>query len=81
LQIEIKRRPVLYVVNFIIPVCFLLVLDVISFFVDSKAADKVAFKVTLLLSISVMLLIINNTLPSTGTKIPLIGASNINLIV
>ncbi|XP_039509906.1 5-hydroxytryptamine receptor 3A-like [Pimephales promelas] len=72
-EIEIKRRPVLYVINIIIPSCFLLVLDVISFFVDSKAADKVAFKVTLLLSVSVMLLIINNTLPSTGREIPLIG--------
>ncbi|XDV14077.1 hypothetical protein PO909_002293, partial [Leuciscus waleckii] len=73
LQITIKRRPLLYVINIIIPVFFFLVLDLISFFVDSNISEKVTFKVTLLLSISVMLLVINNTLPSTGTEIPLIG--------
>ncbi|XDV14073.1 hypothetical protein PO909_002289, partial [Leuciscus waleckii] len=72
-QITIKRRPLLYVINIIIPVFFFLVLDLISFFVDSNISEKVTFKVTLLLSISVMLLVINNTLPSTGTEIPLIG--------
>ncbi|CAM4419944.1 unnamed protein product [Leuciscus chuanchicus] len=72
-KITIKRRPLLYVINIIIPVFFFLVLDLISFFVDSNISEKVTFKVTLLLSISVMLLVINNTLPSTGTEIPLIG--------
>ncbi|XDV14074.1 hypothetical protein PO909_002290, partial [Leuciscus waleckii] len=72
-QITIKRSPLLYVVNIIIPVCFFLALDLISFFIDSDASDKVTFKVTLLLSVSVMLLILANTLPSTGKEIPLIG--------
>ncbi|CAM4419703.1 unnamed protein product [Leuciscus chuanchicus] len=72
-KITIKRRPVLYVINIIAPVFFFLVLDLISFFVDANASDKVTFKVTLLLSVSVMLLILNNTLPSTGKEIPLIG--------
>ncbi|KAK7174167.1 hypothetical protein R3I93_001377 [Phoxinus phoxinus] len=72
-QITIKRRPLLYVINIIIPVFFFLVLDVISFFIDTSGADKVSFKVTLLLSISVMLLILYSTLPSTAENIPLIG--------
>ncbi|XP_067309272.1 5-hydroxytryptamine receptor 3A-like [Pseudorasbora parva] len=72
-QITIKRRPLLYFFNIILPVFFFLVLDVISFFTDSRGADKLSFKITLLLSISVMLLILNDTLPSTSDKIPLIG--------
>ncbi|XDV14092.1 hypothetical protein PO909_002308 [Leuciscus waleckii] len=72
-QITIKRRPLLYVINIIIPVFFFLVLDVASFFIDTNASDIVTFKMTLLLSISVMLLILNDTLPSTADKIPLIG--------
>ncbi|XDV14100.1 hypothetical protein PO909_002315 [Leuciscus waleckii] len=72
-QITIKRRPVLYVINIMTPVFFFLVLDVISFFIDTSGSDKVSFKVTLLLSISVMLLILNDTLPSTSRRIPLIG--------
>ncbi|XP_016391990.1 5-hydroxytryptamine receptor 3A-like [Sinocyclocheilus rhinocerous] len=72
-QITIKRRPLLYVINIILPVFFFLVLDVTSFFIDASGTDKLSFKVTLLLSISVMLLILNDTLPSTADKIPLIG--------
>ncbi|KAG1961528.1 5-hydroxytryptamine receptor 3A-like [Pimephales promelas] len=72
-QITIKRRPLLYFTNIILPVCFFLVLDVASFFIDTSGSDKLSFKVTLLLSISVMLLILNDTLPSTADKIPLIG--------
>ncbi|XP_039523136.1 5-hydroxytryptamine receptor 3A-like [Pimephales promelas] len=73
-QITIKRRPLLYVINIMIPVFFFLVLDVISNFIDISGADKVSFKLTLLLSISVMLLILYNTLPSTAENIPLIAS-------
>ncbi|XP_043088984.1 5-hydroxytryptamine receptor 3A-like [Puntigrus tetrazona] len=72
-QITIKRRPLLYVMNIILPVFVFLVLDVMSFFIDASGADKLSFKVTLLLSVSVLLLILNDTLPSTADKIPLIG--------
>ncbi|XP_048040245.1 5-hydroxytryptamine receptor 3B-like [Megalobrama amblycephala] len=72
-QITIKRRPLLYVINIIVPVFFFLVLDVMSFFIDTSGENKVGFKVTLLLSISVMLLLVNNILPSTSKQIPLIG--------
>ncbi|XP_016328415.1 5-hydroxytryptamine receptor 3A-like [Sinocyclocheilus anshuiensis] len=72
-QITIKRRPLLYVINIILPVFFFLVLDVMSFFIDGRGTDKLSFKVTLLLSFSVLLLILNDTLPSTADKIPLIG--------
>ncbi|XP_048008242.1 5-hydroxytryptamine receptor 3A-like isoform X2 [Megalobrama amblycephala] len=72
-QITIKRRPQLYAIKIIVPVFFFLVLDVISFFIDARGANKLIFKVTLLLSISVMLLIDNDTLPSSSERIPLIG--------
>ncbi|XP_026064735.1 5-hydroxytryptamine receptor 3A-like [Carassius auratus] len=72
-QITIKRRPLLYVMNIILPVFVFLVLDVMSFFIDASGTEKLSFKVTLLLSVSVLLLILNDTLPSTSDKLPLIG--------
>ncbi|XP_073801283.1 5-hydroxytryptamine receptor 3A-like isoform X2 [Danio rerio] len=72
-QITIKRRPLLYAINIIIPVFFFLLLDVASFFIEASGPDKLSFKVTLLLAISVLLLILNDTLPSTADRIPLIG--------
>ncbi|KAL1277530.1 hypothetical protein QQF64_024203 [Cirrhinus molitorella] len=72
-QITIKRRPLLYFINFMLPVFIFLVLDVMSFFIHGRGTDKLSFKMTLLLSISVFLLILNDTLPSTADQIPLIG--------
>nr|XP_055035749.1 5-hydroxytryptamine receptor 3C [Misgurnus anguillicaudatus] len=72
-EITIKRRPLLYIINFISPVFCFLVLDVATFFMDSAGGEKLGFKVTLLLAISVLLLILNDTLPSTANEVPLIG--------
>jgi len=55
------------------PVFYFLVLDVASFFIDSSGGEKLGFKVTLLLSISVLLLLLKDMLPSTASSIPLIG--------
>ncbi|XP_077067729.1 5-hydroxytryptamine receptor 3A [Siphateles boraxobius] len=71
--ITIKRRPLLYVIIFLMPVFYFLVLDVASFFIDSSGGEKLGFKVTLLLSISVLLLLLKDMLPSTASDIPLIG--------
>ncbi|XP_073670161.1 5-hydroxytryptamine receptor 3A-like isoform X1 [Paramisgurnus dabryanus] len=72
-QIFIRRRPLLYIINLIFPVFCFLVLDLASYFINASEAEKLGFKVTLLLSISVLLLILNDKLPSTASKIPLIG--------
>ncbi|TRZ03047.1 hypothetical protein DNTS_028687, partial [Danionella cerebrum] len=46
--ITIKRKPVLYIIDFLMPVFYCLVLDLASFFVESKGGEKLGFKVTLL---------------------------------
>ncbi len=70
-----KRRPLLYVIIFLMPVFYFLILDLASFFIDSTGGEKLGFKVTLLLSISVLLLLLKDMLPSTASDIPLIGES------
>ena len=63
----------LYAMNFILPLLYFLVLDVASFFISEARGEKLGFKVTLLLSISVLLLILQDMLPSTTVKLPYIG--------
>ncbi|KAJ8363658.1 hypothetical protein SKAU_G00124890 [Synaphobranchus kaupii] len=72
-KITMKRRPLLYVVNFMLPVLFFLILDIASFFISDMNGEKLGFKVTVLLAISVLLLILNDILPSMSNKTPLIG--------
>lgn len=60
----------LYVVIFIVPLFYLLILDLASFFIRG---EKLSFKITVLLSISVLLLILKDMLPSTEDTLPMIG--------
>ncbi|XP_020486437.1 5-hydroxytryptamine receptor 3C-like isoform X1 [Labrus bergylta] len=68
-----RRRPLLHVINFLLPVLFFLCLDLASFFIADHRGEKLGFKVTVLLAISVLLLILNDILPSMSNKTPLIA--------
>uniref|UniRef100_A0A8C6WW62 Si:dkey-49c17.4 n=1 Tax=Neogobius melanostomus TaxID=47308 RepID=A0A8C6WW62_9GOBI len=68
-----KRRPLLHVLNLLVPIMFFLILDLASFFVADHRGEKLGFKVTVLLAISVLLLILNDILPSTSNHTPLIA--------
>nr|XP_043870276.1 5-hydroxytryptamine receptor 3A-like [Solea senegalensis] len=69
----IKRRPFLHVINFLLPILFFLCLDLASFFISDCRGEKLGFKVTVLLAISVLLLILNDILPCMSNKTPLIA--------
>ncbi|XP_059181176.1 5-hydroxytryptamine receptor 3A-like [Centropristis striata] len=71
--ITMKRRSVLYVANFLLPVLFFFCLDLASFLISDSRGEKLSFKVTVLLAITVMQLILNEILPSTSDSVPLIA--------
>nr|XP_043870400.1 5-hydroxytryptamine receptor 3A-like [Solea senegalensis] len=71
--IKIKRRSALYIVNFILPILFFLCLDLASFLISDTSGEKLGFKVTVLLAVTVMQLILNEILPSSSERIPLIA--------
>ncbi|KAK2820597.1 hypothetical protein Q5P01_023556 [Channa striata] len=71
--ISMRRRSALYIINFILPVLFLLCLDFASFLISDGGGEKLGFKVTVLLAVTVMQLILNEILPASSDRIPLIG--------
>ncbi|KAM7371491.1 hypothetical protein PAMP_008728 [Pampus punctatissimus] len=73
-MVTIARKPILYVIILIIPLFYLLILDLASFFIHEARGEKLSFKVTVLLSISVLLLILQDMLPSTEDSLPLIAS-------
>ncbi|XP_040918905.1 5-hydroxytryptamine receptor 3A-like [Toxotes jaculatrix] len=73
-RVKIVRKPMLYVINFIIPLFYFLVLDLASFFISEARGEKLGFKVTILLSISVLLLILQDMLPSTEDELPMMAS-------
>ncbi|CAB1344739.1 unnamed protein product, partial [Coregonus sp. 'balchen'] len=71
--ITMRRRPLLHVINFMLPILFFLCLDLASFLISDQRGEKLGFKVTVLLAISVLLLILNDILPSMSNRTPLIA--------
>uniref|UniRef100_A0A8C3A0I9 Uncharacterized protein n=1 Tax=Cyclopterus lumpus TaxID=8103 RepID=A0A8C3A0I9_CYCLU len=69
----IKRRATLYVVNLLIPSCFLVMVDLFSFLLPPQNVDRSLFKMTLILGYTVFLLIMNDLLPASGNTVPLIS--------
>ncbi|XP_067286354.1 5-hydroxytryptamine receptor 3A-like [Pseudorasbora parva] len=70
--ISVRRMPLMHLINFQLPVLFFLILDLASFFIPDRG-EKLCFKVTVLLGISVLLLILNDILPSKSHRCPLIA--------
>ncbi|KAG7505661.1 5-hydroxytryptamine receptor 3A-like [Solea senegalensis] len=68
--VRLTRKPMLYVINLIVPLLYFLILDLASFFIRG---EKLNFKVTVLLSISVLLLILQDMLPSTDRRMLLMA--------
>ncbi|XP_070708058.1 5-hydroxytryptamine receptor 3A-like [Pempheris klunzingeri] len=72
-SVTMKRRSALYIANFMLPVLFFLCLDLASFLISDSGGEKLGFKVTVLLAVTVMQLILNEILPSSSDRIPLIA--------
>uniref|UniRef100_A0A8D0E8N6 5-hydroxytryptamine receptor 3A n=1 Tax=Salvator merianae TaxID=96440 RepID=A0A8D0E8N6_SALMN len=88
--VVIRRRPLFYAVSLLLPSIFLMVMDIVGFYLPPDSGERVSFKITLLLGYSVFLIIVSDTLPATAIGTPLIGkiktiplltASNSKLIV
>ncbi|XP_051795581.1 5-hydroxytryptamine receptor 3A-like [Acanthochromis polyacanthus] len=71
--LTMKRRSVLYVANFLLPVFFFLCLDLASLLISHRGGEKLSFKVTVLLAVTVMQLLLNDVLPTSSDTIPLIA--------
>ncbi|MBN3292545.1 5HT3A protein, partial [Polypterus senegalus] len=71
-KLNLRRIPVLYIINLVVPACFLIILDFASMFIPINGGERLGFKITVVLGFSVLLLIMNDLLPSTSST-PLLG--------
>ncbi|XP_075693050.1 5-hydroxytryptamine receptor 3A-like [Rhinoderma darwinii] len=71
-QISVRRAPVVYIINLIIPACFMVLLDIASMFIQMATGERLGFKITVVLGFSVLLLILNSMLPNSDNP-PVLG--------
>ncbi|GCC21400.1 hypothetical protein chiPu_0019870 [Chiloscyllium punctatum] len=73
MEVTMKRRPMFYIVNILIPSAFLMLTDIVSFYLPAHSFDRASFKMTLMLGYSVFLIIVKDLLPSNSSHTPLIA--------
>ncbi|NWH33726.1 5HT3A protein, partial [Chloropsis hardwickii] len=71
--ISMERRPTLYILNLILPTCALYLLDMAVLLGPSSLKEKINFQIAIILGSSMLAVILNNSLPTSSNKPPIIG--------
>ncbi|XP_077992710.1 neuronal acetylcholine receptor subunit beta-4-like [Glandiceps talaboti] len=69
----LRRRPLFYVLNILVPCLVMSLLTLVVFYLPSDCGEKMTLSISVLLAISVFNLLIFDIMPPTSDTIPLIG--------
>ncbi|XP_066442066.1 5-hydroxytryptamine receptor 3A-like [Eleutherodactylus coqui] len=69
---QMERQGSLYILALIVPSLILMILDILSYYIPKSYNEKVNFKITLLLGLSVIMLLLNDFLPASSDHPPII---------
>ncbi|XP_070571424.1 neuronal acetylcholine receptor subunit alpha-10-like [Ptychodera flava] len=70
--VSLRRRPVFYVINLLLPCALLSVITMFVFILPVESGEKINFGITILLSMTVFLLVLAESMPPSSV-IPLLG--------
>ena len=71
--INLQRRSLFYTYNLIIPNFLIALLAFFSFYIPVECGERISFVITVLLSMTVFLLLVAESVPPTSEAVPVIG--------
>ena len=74
-KIQIRRKPLFYVFNMILPCLLITLVALLGFYIPSDSGEKVTMGITTLLSMTVFLMLVAENMPPTSDALPLMGKS------
>ena len=71
--LSIRRKPLFYVVNLVIPCALISAMSMVEFILPCNSGEKVSLGITVLLSLTVFMLVVAENMPATSDDIPILG--------
>eukprot|EP00794_Sanderia_malayensis_P018037 gene18037-19844_t len=72
-KLQLDRKPLYYTANFLIPCILIALITILLFLIPSDTGEQMAVGVTILLSLAVFFLLLEDKVPETSDNVPLIG--------
>jgi hypothetical protein len=72
-KLIIRRRPLYYVFNMVFPCLLITMVAFLGFYLSPNSSEKVSIGITTLLSLTVYLMLVAESMPPTSEQLPLLG--------
>jgi hypothetical protein len=72
-KLVIRRRPLYYVFNMVFPCLLITLVAFLGFYLPPDSSEKVSIGITTLLSLTVFLMLVAESMPPTSEQLPLLG--------
>lgn len=70
--LALARQPLYYILNVLIPCMVVSLVSMFMFYLPIESGEKVSFGITVLLSCTILLLMVNDITPRGGQKVPIL---------
>ncbi|CAG2196005.1 unnamed protein product [Mytilus edulis] len=71
--LRLRRRPVYYIISTILPISMLSLLNVLVFLLPTSTGEKMTLAVTVLLSFTVFMSVVNEVMPKTSNSVSILA--------